>query len=68
VRFATKLSLPGRRFCREEEAIFGRMYRGDFEGGRPGDSGLGALSAARACNDEMDTPLPACFGRHVMTH
>ena len=47
MRFATKSALRGRGFCREEEAFFGRTYRGDLEGGRPGDSDLGALSAAR---------------------
>jgi len=47
VSFATKSALRGRRFCREEEAFFGRTHSGDLEGGRPGDSDLGALSAAR---------------------
>jgi hypothetical protein len=47
VRFATKSALRGRRCCREEEAYFGRTYRGDLEGGSPGGSDLGALSAAR---------------------
>ena len=31
--FATKSGLGGRRFCREEEAVFGRAYRRHFETG-----------------------------------
>ncbi len=47
VSFATKSALWGGRFCREEEAFFGRAHSGDFEGGRPWDPGVGVVPAAR---------------------
>jgi hypothetical protein len=46
VSFATKSGLEGRRFCREEEAVFSRADHGDFEAGRPGYADPGAVSGA----------------------
>jgi hypothetical protein len=55
VSFATKSGLGGRRFCREEEALFGRADHGDFEVGRLGYADSGAVSGAWGLGAE---PLP----------
>lgn len=47
VSFATKSALRGRRFCREEGAVFGRAYSWDFKGRGPWGPGVGVVSAAR---------------------
>jgi len=53
----------------------GRKYVGELQNGKYHGQGIatwpdgrkyvgGFRNNARHCNDEMDTPSPACFGRH----
>jgi hypothetical protein len=63
VSFATKSGLGGRRFCREEEAVFGRADYGDSEAGRLGYADPGAVSGAWGLRAEL-LPLEEDLRRH----